>query len=194
MDFRSFIRPIIAGLVALGVLILVIVIIVRLFSGPKASPLTPVDVGIYAHSNATAQLVMQGPNVLDANFRQIKITISQYKNEIDVIQGYQGHVIQTKTYDSNSAAFATFLQSQKLKGFSMGTIKNMGDYRGYCPFASRYLYSFNDGNSDLFNYWSTSCGGQGTFRGSAHDVRRLFIQQIPENDFNNLLSGTNITI
>jgi hypothetical protein len=194
MDIRSFIRPILAGLVVLGLIVLVIVFLVRIFSGPKISPLTAVDVGIYAHSNAEATLVMLSPNVLDENFRQVKITISQYQNEIDLIQGYQGHIIQTKTYDTNSAAFATFLQSQKLKGFSSGTTKNSGDYRGYCPFGSRYLYSFNDGNSDLFNYWSTSCGSQGTFRGSAHDVRRLFMDQIPQADLNKILSGTNIII
>jgi len=194
MDVRSFIRPIIAGLVGLGIVVLVIVLIVKLFTRPGTPQLTPVDVGIYAHSSAEATLVMQGPTVIDQDFRQIKITVGQNQNEIDLIEGYQGHVAQTKTYQSNSAAFGAFLQSLKLQGFAQGTTRNLGDYRGFCPTGSRYLYGFNDGNTDLFNYWSTSCGSQGTFKGSPHSVRSLFINQILNEDFNDILSGTSITI
>jgi hypothetical protein len=193
MDVRSFIRPIIAGLVGLGIVVLLIVLIVKLFTRPSAPRLIPVDVGIYAHSSAEATLVMQGPTVIDQDFRQVKITVSQNQNEIELIEGYQGHVAESKTYQSNSAAFGAFLQSLKLQGFSRGTSRNLGDYRGFCPTGSRYLYGFNDGNTDLFNYWSTSCGSEGTFKGTPRAVRGLFIRQIPEQDFNDILSGTSIT-
>jgi hypothetical protein len=193
MDYKSYIRPIIAGLVGLGLVILVLVLIVRLFTGHKVAPSAQVDVTQYANTQAVSTLVMQGPTVLDQNFRQVKITIGRDTNEIDLIQGYEGHVIKSQTYQNNSTAYDAFLQSLKLQGFSRGLNKDLGDYRGVCPFGSRYLYKFNDGNTDVFNYWSTSCGSQGTFKGSAANVRRLFVAQIPSHDFTEFINGTSIT-
>lgn len=193
MDIRSYIRPIIAGLVGLGIVILVIVLLVRLFSGPHGTPAPKIDITSYANTGASATLVLQGPNVVDQDYREVKITVGRDTNEIDLIQGYEGHVIKSQMYPSNSTAFSAFLQSLDLLGFSKGTTKDLGDYRGYCPFGSRYLYKFNNGTSDVFNYWSTSCGGQSTFKGSAPSVRRLFVAQIPTTDIDDFLNNTRIT-
>lgn len=188
MDIRNFIRPIIAGLVGIGLIVLVIVLISKAFSG-GGTPAQQVDVGKYADTAATATLLVDAPTIIDQDHRQVKITVSQTTNEIDIIQGYEGTILATQTYPNNSAAYGAFLQSLKLLNFSKGnTAKNMADYRGYCPTGERYVYSFNDGNKDLFNFWSTSCR-QGTFKGNALAVLQLFRAQIPQSDYSHL-TGT----
>lgn len=191
MNWRDYIRPIIAGLIAIALVILVIVLIVKAFSGGGTSSTNKVDVGQYENSAAVATLLIDNPTQVDQDHRQVKITVTQTQNEIDLIQGYQGNVIDSRTYPSNSAAYGAFLQSLKLLNFAKGSADKT-DYRGYCPTGDRYLYTFNDGQKDLFSYWSTSCGGQGTFRGDAKGVRQLFEAQIPNTDFHSLISGANI--
>jgi len=188
MDIRNFIRPIIAGLIGIGLVVLVIVLISKAFSG-GGTPATQTDVGKYADTAATAMLLVDAPTIIDQDHRQVKITVSQTTNEIDTIQGYEGTILATQSYPSNSAAYGAFLQSLKLLNFSKGnTDKSAADYRGYCPTGERYVYTFNDGNTDLFKFWSTSCR-QGTFKGSALGVLNLFRAQIPQKDFDHMTSG-----
>lgn len=181
---RSGIRNIIVALVGLGIVVLVIVLLVKLIFGGGSPAAPTVDVGKYANTAATATLLVDGPTNVDQDHRQVKITVSGTQNEIDIIQGYQGHVIDSRTYGSNPAAFGAFLQSLKLLDFSKGSTSPT-EYRGYCPTGDRYVYGFNDGSKDLFSYWSTSCG-QSTFGGNAAAVRTLFYAQVPESDFGQL--------
>jgi hypothetical protein len=194
MEFRNYIRPILAGLVGLGLVVLLIVLAVKLFSGGSGEPLArSVDVTKYATGASSATVVFQGPTVLDADFREVRITVSESQNQIQLIQGYQGHVIEAHTYPSNGDAYEAFLQSLERLNFSKGIDRDIGDYRGFCPGGSRYLYSFNDGSSDLFKYWSTNCQGvAGTFQGQPDAVRQLFVAQVNQDDFSNLSNSTAI--
>jgi len=193
MDIRYALRNIIVVLVGLGLIVLVIVLLVKGFSSGPSKPTHLVDVSKYADTPAVSTLLMDGPTNLDQDHYQVKITVSNTTNEIDVIRGYQGSVIRSQTYVNNSSAYASFLQSLQLLGFSKGTNSTV-DYRGFCPTGDRYIYSFNDGQTDLFSYWSASCGGQGTFQGSAQPVRNLFERQINTQDLVKITSGTNVTL
>jgi len=193
MDVRTGIRNVLVALVGAGVVVLLIVLLFKAIFGHGAAPQKLVDVGKYADTNAVATLLMDGPTNLDQNHYQIKITVNAMQSQIDLIQGYQGNMTRTQSYPSNSSAYGAFLQSLKLQGFAKGRIVKI-DYRGYCPTGSRYIYSFNDGQSNLFSYWSTSCGGQGTFQGSPSGVRQLFEAQIPPKDLSAFVSGTSITL
>jgi len=188
MEMRSIVRAIIAGLVAIGLVILVIVLIVKSFSGGPTRPTGRVDVGNYADTSATVTLLIDDPTKIDQDHRQIKISVSNTQNEINIMQGYQGNVIDSRTYSNNSAAFGAFLQSLKLMNFSRGTI-NPKDYRGYCPTGDRYVFTFNDGNKDLFTYWSTSCGSVGTYGGNKIATLELIRAQIPVRDYDQLTSS-----
>lgn len=193
MEIRDYLRPLIAGLVAIGVFILIVVLIIKLFTHHGAAPLRPIDVGSYANTDASATLLIDAPTNIDQDHRQIKITVSRDQNKIDVIKGYEGDVIESHTYANNSAAFGAFLQSLKLLNFSNG-VRVPKDYRGYCPQGQRYVYTFNDGTNDLFSYWSTSCSGQGTFKGEAGGVQDLFFRQVPADDFDQITSEPNVVI
>jgi len=190
MEPRSILRTIIAALVGIGIIVLFIVLMVKIFShNGSSSQSTSIDLGNYNSNNATVTLLIDGPTNVDQDHRQVKITVGNIQNQIDVIQGYQGNVINTQSYSSNDSAFAAFLQSLQVLNFTKGNTKSTVDYRGYCPTGERYVYTFNDGQKDLFTYWSTSCN-QGTFGATnPRQVRQLFIHQIPTVDFGKMTMG-----
>jgi len=192
MEARDVIRPILVGLVAIGLVVLVIVLIVKALVGPPSAPSSQIDVTSYANTpNASVTLLVDGPTDIDQDHRQVKITVSATQNEIDVMQGYQGNVMANQSFSNNPAAFSAFLQTLKLMGFSKGTVSTT-NYQGYCPTGDRYVYTFNNGEKNLFSYWSTSCGGQGTFGGNASQVLGQFRQQIPQSAFDQLTGDVSL--
>jgi hypothetical protein len=190
MDTRSIARFVIAALAGLGLIVLTIVMIVKILGGSSTPTVPGVNVGRYGSTNATATLLIDGITNIDQNHYQLRVSVSSTLNQIETIQGYQGNVIRSQSYPTNSAGYTQFLQSLQLLGFSKGVKSNV-DYRGYCPSGQRFLYGFNNGSTDLFSFWSTTCG-QGTFRGNGPQVRQLFERQIPSNDLSKFLSGTGL--
>ncbi|HSX15686.1 MAG TPA: hypothetical protein VLF40_02760 [Candidatus Saccharimonadales bacterium] len=193
MDVRSAIRNIIVALISIGLVILVIVLLIKGFSGGSSNTIKPINVGKYGYTNAIATLVADGPTNLNQLHFQVRISVSATEVEIDQINGYQGDVVKSQTYPNNASAYTAFLQSLQLQGFSKG-IKSSVDYRGFCPQGSRYLYTFTNEQEELVNSWSSSCGGQGTFRGNAPATRNLFRAQVVPVDFSKFISGTNISM
>lgn len=193
MDMRSAIRPIIVAMVSIGLVVLVVVLIIKGITGHAGAPTHQLNVTKYADSPAVATLLIDAPTSVDQDHRQVRITVSGTQNQIDVMQGYQGAIIKSQTYSNNPAAFGAFLQSVQLLNFSRG-LSTHTDYRGYCAAGNRYVYTFSDGQKDLFTYWSTSCGGQGTFKGAPVAVRQLFERQVPQHDLATFTSNTNVIL
>jgi hypothetical protein len=192
MNWRDVARPLLTVLVGIGIVVLIVVLIVKLMGGGSAQPDNTLDIGKYANTAATATLLIDSPTNLDQEHRQVKITVSQTQNTLDIMSGYQGNVIDSRTYENNSAAFGAFLQSLKLANFAKGNSKSTVDYRGYCPNGDRYVLTFNDGQTDKFTYWATSCSGQGTYKGAKGATLQLFRRQIAEKDFNQLTGPISI--
>ena len=185
METRSTLRTIIAVLVGIGIVVVFIVLMFKLFTrgGSPASP--TINLGAYSSTSSTATLLIDAPTNINQEHRQVRITVSNTQNKIEIIEGYENHVLDSKTYSNNTAAYSTFLQALKLANFAKGDSKSKVDYRGYCPLGDRYVYTFNDGYKDLFQYWATSCG-QGTYHGNRSLTRTLFQRQIPQKDFEQL--------
>ena len=188
MESRNFIRPFLALLIGIGLVILVVVLIVKAFSGGSSAPSSSINITQYTNTGASATLLVDSPTNINQDHRQVKITVSPTENEIDIIQGYQGNVIDSKAYPNNTSAWETFLQTLNLLDFSKGSTST-ADYRGYCPTGERYIFTFNGGNGNLFSYWATSCGGQGTYEGKLGPTLEQFHNQIPENDYGQLTSS-----
>jgi len=134
---------------------------------------------------------VDAPTGVDQDHRQVKITVSATGNEIDIIRGYQGTVMASQSYANNTAAYSVFLQTLQLMNFTKGK-KISENYQGYCPFGERYIFTFNNGTNNVFSYWATSCGGQGSYEGQLQTVLQQFEQQIPETDFNQLTGDIQI--
>lgn len=185
-----YMRRILAVLIGIGVIVLLFVLIVRGFSGGNnQTPIRQTPLVDFAGTDAVAQLYIDGPVVLDQDHRAVKILVSRDQTEIDIIQGYEGTVIDQQVYPNNESAFANFLQALNHLNFTKGnTDPSQRDERGYCASGDRYVYQFANNGDTIFRYWSTSCG-QGTFGGNRPAVRDLFRHQIPPKDFNDLTRG-----
>jgi hypothetical protein len=132
-------------------------------------------------------LLVDTPTNIDQDHRQLKITVSGTMNQIQVIQGYQDSVMSTQSFTNNTAAYGAFLQTLQLMNFSKGRISS-ANYQGYCPQGERYVFSFSNGNGNgnLFSYWTTSCGSQGTFAGQLGPTLQQFESQIPQTQYDQL--------
>ncbi|MFA5004277.1 MAG: hypothetical protein WC498_03325 [Candidatus Saccharimonadales bacterium] len=174
-------------LIGLGLVVLVIVLIVKSLGSGKHEVLRQIDLPSYAGTNAVAQLVIDAPINADQTHRTVKISVSQSQTEIDIIQGYQGNVVNSQTFPNSQPGFAVFLKALQNYGFNKGNSDpTKGDERGVCAIGDRYIYSLTSGGGTVMRYWSTSCGGQGTFGGRADVIRRLFLRQIPEQQLTQL--------
>ena len=180
-------RFIIGFLVTIGLIILIIVLLLR--GGGTATP-TPKALTLADHATGSsyAEFFIDAPVVSQQKHREVKITVSQNEVAFTQYQGYEDSIVSSQTYPNNSEAYEVFLRALQHQNFTVGsTDKALSDERGYCPQGSRYIYSFNDGSKQLMRFWSTSCGGQGTFKGLPTSVRNLFQAQVP--DYNRLSRG-----
>lgn len=183
MDIRTNIRAIVVGLVGVSLVVLVLVLFAKGMGGGSSTPNNLIDLGGYATTPATASVLVDGPTNADQDHRQVRITVSQTQTQIEVMQGYQGSVVDTRSFANNAESYKTFLQSLKQVNFARGTDAKLSEnYKGYCPTGERYVFTFNDGDTDKFQYWSTSCG-QGTYRGNRRATLNLFRKQIPTKDY-----------
>ncbi len=185
-------RYIVGFLLAIGLLILAIVLVVQSLHGGKSTsishPLTD-----YAYTNTQVEMTIDGPINADQAHNELQMVVGSSLSQINLQQGYQGTVTQSKTYANNPSSYAEFLKALDLAGFTQGVtgpgVNN--NPIGYCAFGERYTYQIiNPEGSTIQNFWSTSCGGEGTFKGNATTVLNLFSAQMP--DYDSLVNGTNL--
>ncbi len=183
-------KYIVGFLITIGLIILVIVLIVR-GSGPSGPPKTPIDLTKYSKTDTTMQLTIDGAINAEQTHRAVRITVGKAQASAAVIQGYQGTIGSQKAYSNNPAAYVNFLRALQIAGFTKGSNDAaVRDERGFCPNGSRFILEIVSGDQNLQHYWTTSCGGQGNFKGNINTVRSLFQNQIP--DYGTLASGTGL--
>lgn len=166
-------------------LLLVVILIVR--SGPSEPISTAqtgkpqVNLGEYEAKPATAVFTVRGQITADETRRAIRISVSQQERVIEILDGYDESVLSRHTFPNNSEAYRVFLSALSSAGFTREQETEIKDERGVCPFGRRYVYKLQDGSTQAFRTWSTSCRReQGSFGGNSGVVRRLFEQQIPD--------------
>lgn len=168
--------------ITIGLLILLIVLLVG--GGDKGKskvPSTAKTLESYASSEAVARLTIDGPVNAEQDHRESQISIKRDQAKFEQIQGYNGHVIKSKTYHSTEEAYIAFLRSLDRAGFTKGnTDPAFTDSRGYCPLGTRYVFELIQDGKTIEHFWSTSCGGPKTFNGSTALNVTLFERQIPE--------------
>ncbi len=169
----------------------------RIFRGsPAPAPSSTATVATlpdYASTDAEVSVIIDGPVVGDEQHRAIRITVSRDERTLDVIQGYSGLVISTKSFDNSQAAYDVFLRAINGLGFTKSRKVVTTDDRGVCPTGNRYFYELkNTGSSDTDKrLWSASCNIKlGTYIGNGPGVRDLFQKQIPE--YGTLTSGISL--
>lgn len=183
-------RYIVGFLIGIGLIVLTIVLVVRLFSGGgnEAQPRV-VDLNSYSTTDTVVRITMDGPIVADAQHQQVRVTVGRDQVLFERLQGYQGDVTATQSYANNPDAYAEFLRALTIAGYTRGDAKAPKDERGYCPTGQRYVYEAIGDGENILRWWSTSCSAsQGNYRGRPSDTRNLFIKQVP--DYRELTRGT----
>ena len=172
-------------LAAVALVVVVFILIVRGFGGRNRSLET--NLADYAKTETVMRMTVEGKVNADQDHRSATVTVGRSSNAINLIQGYEGNVLQTKTYESNENAYATFLRALQLQGYDKGNDNpDRQDSRGQCPTGKVYTFEIITGSAIVQKFWTTSCGG-GTFKGNASVVRTLFRAQIP--DYSDVISG-----
>lgn len=173
-------RYFIGFLIFIGLIVLVFVIFLTGGSGtPKK---TPPSLSTYANTSTVMQLTIDGPVTADQTHREVQVIVGQSETDINIIQGYQGTVLNHVSYPSNENAYNVFLHAIDLAGFTKTRKTSNTDDTGVCPLGDRYIFQVINGATDLQRTWNTSCGGQGTFGGSTSLILTLFKAQIPDYD------------
>lgn len=174
------------------------VILVNLFvGGKKPTPINTVQVKPlpeYAATDATVSFTTDGIINGDEMHRAIRITISSNQRTLDVLQGYNPSVIQSKSFVNNQEAYDVFLRAISNSGFLVKTknSKAVTDERGLCPLGFRYILDLNQDGDDLSRLWASSCGSKiGNSAGSIPTISELFQDQIPNYD--NLVNQVNLS-
>ncbi len=175
-------------LASIGLIVVVFILVLHGFSGGKTT--TGPQLSSYANTDTLVQFTLDGPINAEQQHVGYRITVSATEADIAIFSGYQSNITQSKTYVSNSAAYTSFLNALQLAGFTKGdsSPKAQTNESGYCPQGSRYTYSIinPDTSQTKQRFWSTTCGGQGTFKGNVALVHSLFEDQIP--DFTSMTS------
>lgn len=132
-------------------------------------------------ANVTLVQTTVGPIVAAQNHTETQIRITNQNATLDVMQGYDGNVIASRTHAISTAAFGELLSALEKVGFTEGdTDKSLENDKGYCPTGERYIFEIREGSKTVQRFWSTSCRGDKTFLGSAGSVIALFQEQIPD--------------
>ena len=181
-------RAIVTVLALVLFLVLVGVFLANILGGGgKKQPATPTAVvkslPDYAGTTAVTSMTIDGQVNGDDIHRAIRVTIGQNQRELDIIQGYSGHVLSSQTFYNSQDAYTVFLKSINNSGFLL-PIKNSkapADERGQCATGSRYIFALDQYGSTLSRLWASDCGSKvGTLGGSSTLLQNLFEAQIPE--------------
>jgi hypothetical protein len=177
-------------LASIGLIILVVFLVIRGFSGSDKPTLTEKPLVSYATTDTTVRLSVDGPIVADQEHNGYSITVGRDQTVMDTYTGYEEQVIESNTYTNNTEGYANFLRALDLAGFTLGDKKSEADPRGTCATGNRYRLEIINGTNQVQDYWTTSCKIKGTFYGDKDQVMRLFRYQAP--DYSRMLRGLNI--
>jgi hypothetical protein len=179
-----------AFLATVALIVVVFILVVRGLTG-GGRPAEQVELIDYSKTQTVMRMIISGPVNIDQEHRSVRVTVGRSSNTIELISGYEGNVLNSRTYPSNESAYATFLRALDLQGYTRGnTDPEREDSRGYCPTGRVYTFQIITGSDTVQNLCTTSCDGGGTFRGNTRVIRTLFREQIP--DYNEFVRGTGL--
>lgn len=134
-----------------------------------------------ANSSSVTSIVIKGPIIGNEEYREVKITVSSTQRTFEIIQGYEGKVIERKTYPNNTNAYSQFLSALDLNEFMVENSNQPETSDGACPQGFRYDYKVTENGQTKLDTWFAQCQKRiGTFGGNGSTVNRLFTVQIPK--------------
>ncbi len=176
-------------------LVLIVMLITRL-GNPKKSPskpapvVKPLKLADYSSRDSKVILIIDGRLNGDDVHRAIRISVSRGQRQLEVIQGYQGYVIKSYSFDNNLDAYKQFINALDYSGFAKEKTATIKDPAGMCPNGNRYVYELLDNNDQKMYRWGASCSGMGNSGGNHPNILSLFKKQI--TDYDNLVRNVEL--
>ena len=131
-----------------------------------------------------------GPITAAVNHHEVEINVTNTNATINIIDGYDGNVVNSRSYPLTTEAFGEFLSALDKAEFTKGnTDEALRDDSGYCATGQRYIFEIRDGANNIQRFWTTSCNGTKTFKGNRNATLQLFQNQI--TDYNDLTKSLN---
>lgn len=179
------------GFVAVILIVLITLVLIwrGLMGGGGAPAEEPAPLTDYAFTTTAMRLTIDGEINADEEHSAVRITLSRSENRVEILEGYDYAMTDSRSYASNQEAYGNYLRALDLMGFTEGAdSEEMADERGVCPTGERYTYEIVDGTDVKQRYWSTSCRtSDGTFLGESREVQKFFRALIP--DYRDLTRG-----
>ncbi|MEI9913794.1 MAG: hypothetical protein WDN66_02205 [Candidatus Saccharibacteria bacterium] len=186
-------RYLIGFLACVGLAILLAILLFTGGSGKK-SPIIPVKpvtpLTSYANTDAQVRMVVSGPITAPQNFNTGIITVDRNTTSFDLIQGYDGNVINSKIYNNSENSYQNFLYALHYAGFTQSMKAAVPSNIGLCSTGDRYdFYLIENGNNILHTFMTSCSASPRSFAGNFGLVNTLFERQIP--DLSTLTANTN---
>jgi hypothetical protein len=187
------VRTILFILVCIGLIWLFVALMVRAFSGGNNTDVVePTALITYANTNTEAIMAIDGPIVQNQEHEAVRIIVGRAQSQIQIIKGYDGQVVDQRTFPNTENSFEEFLAALDNLGFSQALVDSPEPVeQGVCPLGSRIVYTLEDGSDLIGRGWTASCAF-GTFSETRGSIKKLFIQQIPREDFEEITKGLKV--
>jgi hypothetical protein len=174
-------RYFVGFLITMGLIILLIVLIFGGGGKKNEVPTTSKPLTSYVDTDSEVSMTVSGPINAESQHQEYRITVDRNNVTFEKIRGYEGNVVQLKTYDNNRSAYNNFLHALDRANFTSGdNNKDLADETGLCPLGSRYVFKLTQGGQDLERYWATTCQGTKTYLGNFQLTTTLFNLQVPD--------------
>lgn len=193
--YKNYLRYFVGFFVTI---ILIIILIILLFGGGKKSDTSssqstngdaPTSLQDIANTDSAVRMTIAGNVRANQDYYEVKVTSTKNGNDLQIIQGYENHVIKNQGYANNLSAYTVFLRALQQAGYMNGNDdKALANDTGYCPLGERYIFEIIQDGKVTQRYWTTSCGksAPSTYLGQTSLTIQLFEMQIP--DYNDLTS------
>lgn len=183
-------------ILGIGLLIVLLFVVIFLIvrSGGRDNKVTDTQRQLTSYANDANITIRQttvGPITAVQTHNQAQISVTNSQTTLDIFTGYDGNLINSKTYPMSTNSFSEFLSALDRAGFDQGsTSKSLEDDQGYCPTGSRYIFEVLDSGSTIQRFWTTSCGSPKSYRGNTALTLTLFKAQVP--DYDDLTQDSNL--
>lgn len=154
-------------------------------SNTQKKPTTTTSQKVNKLSNDASEVTytIVGRTVGEEDHRSIKVTVNESHRKIDILQGYDDHVLSSQSFDNTQSAFKTFLMALESASFTSHDTSIKTDERSVCPLGQKFIYSADYSDGTKLKSWTSSCGQNGaSFKGKPETVETLFQNQIPKYD------------
>jgi hypothetical protein len=131
----------------------------------------------------SVRMTVAGSLVGDESYESYTIEINQTQRIITRSKGYDGAIVEQRTYVNSRKAYEQFVYALDRQDYTetKSVSGKAAEERGACQSGKRYAFEILDNGSSISRLWTTTCGGSlstiGADRGTLQD---MFNDQIPD--------------